>query len=116
MINHILKSEKDYDESLRRIDEIFDAAPGTPEGDEAELLLLLIKDYEKRYHPVLPPDPIEAIKLTLDEKGLKAKDLVGVIGSKGYISQILNRKKPLTAEIMRILNRQLGIPAEILLS
>jgi HTH-type transcriptional regulator/antitoxin HigA len=116
MINHILKSEKDYNESLRRIDEIFDAAPGTSDGDEAELLVLLIKDYEKRVHPVLPPDPIEAIKLTLEEKGLKAKDLVGVIGSKGYISQILNRKKPLTAEIMRILNRQLGIPAEILLS
>lgn len=115
-MNHILKSEKDYQESLRRIDEIFDAAPGTPEGDEAELLVLLIKDYENRFHPVLPPDPIEAIKMTLEEKGLKAKDLVGLIGSKGYVSQILNRKKPLTAEIMRILNRQFGIPADILLS
>jgi len=115
-MNHILKSEKDYQESLRRIDEIFDAAPGTPEGDEAELLVLLIKDYENRFHPVLPPDPIEAIKMTLEEKGLKAKDLVGLIGSKGYVSQILNRKKPLTAEIMRVLNRQFGIPADILLS
>jgi len=80
-MNHILKSEKDYQESLRRIDEIFDAAPGTPEGDEAELLVLLIKDYENRFHPVLPPDPIEAIKMTLEEKGLKAKDLVGLIKS-----------------------------------
>ncbi|MFN3381271.1 MAG: type II toxin-antitoxin system HigA family antitoxin [Runella zeae] len=115
-MNRILKSEKDYLESLRRIEEIFDAAPGTPEGDEAELLVLLIKNYESRYHPVLPPDPIEAIKLTMEEKGMKAKDLVGLIGSKGYVSQILNRKKPLTAEIMRVLNRQLGIPADILLS
>ena len=115
-MNHVLRTERDYDVALRRIDQIFDAAPGTPEGDEAELLVVLIKDYENKYHPVLPPDPIEAIKLTLEERGMKAKDLVGLIGSKGYVSQILNRKKPLTAEIMRILNRQLGIPADILLS
>jgi HTH-type transcriptional regulator/antitoxin HigA len=115
-MNKVIKSEKEYDAALRRVEMIFDASPGTTEGDEAELLILLIKDYENRHHPVLPPDPIEAIRLTLEDKGLKAKDLVGVIGSKGYVSQILNRKKPLTAEIMRILNRQLGIPAEILLS
>ena len=115
-MNHVLRTERDYDVALRRIDQIFDAAPGTPEGDEAELLIVLIKDYENKCHPVLPPDPIEAIKLTLEERGMKAKDLVGLIGSKGYVSQILNRKKPLTAEIMRILNRQLGIPADILLS
>ncbi|WP_428655682.1 helix-turn-helix domain-containing protein [Runella sp.] len=115
-MNHILRTEKEYSNALRRIDEIFDAAPGTAEGDEAELLVLLIKDYENKFHSILPPDPIEAIKLTLEEKGLTAKDLVGLIGSKGYVSQILNRKKPLTAEIMRVLNRQLGIPADILLS
>lgn len=115
-MNHILRTEQEYSNALCRIDEIFDAASGTTEGDEAELLVLLIKDYENKFHSVLPPDPIEAIKLTLEEKGLKAKDLVGLIGSKGYVSQILNRKKPLTAEIMRVLNRQLGIPADILLS
>jgi len=116
MINHILRTEIEYGVALRRIDEIFDAAPDTLEGEEAELLIVLIKDYENKHHPVLPPDPIEAIKLTMEEKGLKAKDLVDLIGSKGYVSQILNRKKPLTADIMRALNRQLGIPADILLS
>ena len=116
LINHILRSEEGYDQALRRIDVIFDAAPETPDGDEAELLMVLIKDYESKQHPVLSPDPIEAIKLTLEEKRLKAKDLVGLIGSKGYVSQILNRKKPLTAEMMRIHNRQLGISADILLA
>ncbi|MCU0340554.1 MAG: transcriptional regulator [Spirosomaceae bacterium] len=115
-MHKILKNEEDYRNALRRIDEIFDAAPNTSEGEEAELLVLLVKDYENKNHPVLPLDPIEAIKLTLEEKGLKAKDLVGIIGSKGYVSQVLNRKKPLTAEMMRVLHRQLNIPADILLT
>ena len=112
----VIKTESQYDSALKRANEIFDALPNTPEGDEIELLILLIKDYEDRYYPVPPPDPIKAIKLTLEEKGLRAKDLVGVIGSKGYVSQLLNRKKPLTADIMRILHKQFGISAEVLLS
>lgn len=80
------------------------------------MLLLVIKDYENKHHPVLPPDPVEAIKLTMEEHGLKAKDLVPLLGSKSYVSQILNRKKPLTAEMMRALHHHLGIPAEVLLA
>jgi HTH-type transcriptional regulator/antitoxin HigA len=111
----VLKTEAAYDAALRRAEQLFDAQPGTPQGDELELLLLVIKDYEDKHHAVLPPDPIEALKLTLAERGLKPKDLTGVLGSKGYVSQVLNRKKPLTAELMRILHRQFGVPADLLL-
>ncbi|WKN46391.1 transcriptional regulator [Tunicatimonas pelagia] len=96
--------------------QIFDAQLDTPEGDELALLLLVIKDYEQRYHPVPSPDPIEAIKLTMQEKGLIAQDLVPLLGSKSYVSQVLNRKKPLTADMMRSLHQHLGIPAEVLLA
>ena len=67
----IIKNEEEYDQALARAEEIFDALPDTPEGDELAVLLLVIKDYENKHHPVLPPDPIEAIKLTMQEKGVK---------------------------------------------
>lgn len=111
-----VKDETQYNAALQRADVLFDAQPGTPEGDELELLIILIKEYEDRVHPVLPPDPVEAIKLTMNERGLQAKDLVPLVGSKSYVSQLLNRKKPLTASVMRILHKTLGIPAEVLLS
>ena len=112
----VIKNEEAYDEALARVDQIFDASPDTPEGEELALLLLVVKDYENKHHPVSPPDPIEAIKLTMQERGLLAKDLVPWLGSKSYVSQILNRKKPLTAEMMRSLHHHLGIPAEVLLA
>ena len=111
----VLKNESDYSRALKRVDEIFGAKPNTKEGDELELLLLVIKYYEDKHHAVALPDPIEAIKLKMQEEGLKASDLVPEIGSKGYVSQVLNRKKPLTAQMMRKLRVRLGIPAEILL-
>ncbi len=112
----VLKTEEDYDKALDRAEEIFDAIPGTSAGNELELLLLVIKDYEDKHHPIPPPDPIEAIKLTMQEKGLKAKDLTPWVGSKGYVSQILNRKKPLTAEVMKALHKHLGISGDVLLA
>jgi HTH-type transcriptional regulator/antitoxin HigA len=112
----LIKTEADYDVALERIDAIFEAAPSTPEGDELEVLLLLVKAYEDEHHPVPLPDPIEAIKLSMQERGWKTKDLVPLLGSKSYVSQVLNRKKPLTAQMMRTLHRQLGVPAEILLA
>ena len=111
-----IKNEEDYDKALARADQIFNAPMGTPEGDELELLLLVIKDYENKYHPVPLPDPIEAIKLSMQEQGLRAKDLVPLLGSKSYVSQVLNRKKPLTAEMMRAIHQKLGVPAEVLLA
>lgn len=112
----VIRNEEEYDQALNRADQIFDAQLDTPEGDELALLLLVIKDYEQKHHPVLPPDPIEAIKLTMQEKGLIAQDLVPLLGSKSYVSQVLNRKKPLTADMMRLLHQHLGIPAETLLA
>lgn len=112
----VLKSERDYDAALERADILFNAVPGTPEGDEFELLLLVIKSYEDEHHPIPPPDPIEAIRLTMEEKGIRASELTQQIGvSKGYISQLLSRRKPLTASIMRALHKQLGISGDVLL-
>ena len=117
MIVKLVKNEQQYDAALDRADVIFDALPGSEAGEELELLLLVIKAYEDEHHAVLPPDPIEAIKLTMAEKGIRATDLTQWMGvSKGYVSQLLNRKKPLTADIMRVLNKRLGIPADVLLS
>ena len=116
MTVRLIKTEQQYDAALDRADAIFDAQPGSAAGDELELLLLVIKAYEDVHYPVLPPDPIEAIKLIMAKKGVKAAELTRWIGvSKGYVSQILNRKKPLTADVMRVLHKQLGIPADVLL-
>jgi HTH-type transcriptional regulator / antitoxin HigA len=81
-----------------------------------QLALLLIKEYEDKKYPVPSPDPIEAIKLKMEERGLKNKDLVGKVGSKGYVSAILNKRKPLTLELAKMFYRELGISAEVLLS
>ena len=77
-----LKSETDYDNALKRLEKIFDASPNTKEGDEAEILSLLIENYENQYYPIEAPDPIEAIKIRMEELNMKQKDLVGVIGGK----------------------------------
>ena len=85
------------------------------EGEDLQVILLLIKQYEDAYYPIPKPDPIDAIKAKMEEKGLKNKDLVEKTGSKGYVSAILNRRKPLTLAIANIFHQQLGIPAEVLL-
>lgn len=112
----VLKNEDDYDEALGRTVEIFHVEKGSQEFEELELLLLLVKDYEDRHYPIPPPDPIEAIKLKLEEKGLKQKDLEPIIGSKGYVSQVLSGKKELTLKMVRGLHHFLGIPAETFLA
>ncbi len=112
----VLKSEDEYDVAIERTIEIFHAERGTAKFEELELLLLLVKDYEDRYYQIPAPDPIEAIKLKLEEKGLKRKDLEHIIGSKGYVSQVLSGKKELTLKMVKGLHRYLGISADILLS
>jgi HTH-type transcriptional regulator/antitoxin HigA len=112
----VLKTEEEYDDALDRTVEIFHAKKGTPEFDELEVLLLLVKDYEDRHYQIPAADPIEVIKLKLEEKGLKQKDLEHIIGSKGYVSQILSGKKELTLKMAKGLHRYLGISAEILLA
>ncbi len=114
----VLRSEDQYEQLLDWVDEQFDKkiAIDSPEGKKLEIALILIKQYEDEHHPVPLPDPIEAIRMKMSEMGLKNKDLVGKIGSKGYISSILNRRKPLTLELAKIFHKELKIPAEILLS
>ena len=111
-----IKSEKDYREGLERLEAIFDAPVDTKEGDEAEILSLLIENYENEHYPIESPDPIEAIKIRMEELNMRQKDLVGVIGGKSRVSEILNRKKRLTVDMIRELERILQISASVLVN
>ena len=111
-----IKTEKDYNKALERLDIIFDASPDSKEGDEAEILSLLIENYENQYYPIEAPDPIEAIKIRMEEMEIKQKDLVGVIGGKSRVSEILNKKKRLTVDMIRNLEKMLHISASILVN
>ena len=110
----VIKSEKDYQIALRRLEEIFDSKKGSKFGDELELLSLLIDNYEKEKFPLDLPDPIEAIKFRMEQMGYNQKDLSDVIGLKSRVSEILNKKRKLTLDMIRKLNEALGIPTEVL--
>jgi HTH-type transcriptional regulator/antitoxin HigA len=114
----IIKSKKQYEEYLDWIDLQFDnnVKPNTPQGEKLQVALLLVKQYEDAHFPIPKPNPIDAIKMKMDELGLKNKDLVGLVGSKGYISSLLNKKKPLTLELAKLFHKELNIPAEVLLA
>ena len=111
-----IKNENDYEKALERLEVIFDAAPNTIEGDEAEILSMLIDNYENQYFPIEAPDPIEAIKIRMEEMNIKQKDLVGIIGGKSSVSEILNKKKKLTVDMIRELERVLNISASVLVN
>jgi len=110
-----IHSEKDYEVALARIEEIFDAKPGTKEGDELEILGILVDEYEKVHFPIEAPKPVEAIKFRMDQLGLEQKDLARILGSKSRASEILSGKRSLSLRQIKILYRRLGIPAEILI-
>ena len=109
-----IKSKDDYEKALLRLEQVFDAPVDSPEGDEAEILTLLIDNYENRFYPVEAPDPVEAIKIRMEEMNLKQKDLIGVIGGKSRVSEVLNKKKRLTVEMIRNLTDKLNISASVL--
>jgi HTH-type transcriptional regulator/antitoxin HigA len=111
-----IKSDKDYQEALERLEVIFDAPIDSKEGDEAEILSLMIENFENQNYPIEAPDPIEAIKIRMEELNLRQKDLVGVIGGKSRVSEILNRKKKLTVDMIRELERILQISASVLVN
>lgn len=112
----LIKSEKEYQSALERLDQIFDARIGTQESDESDVLALLIDEYEKNNFPIEAPDPIEAIKIRMEEMDLKQKDLIGIIGGKSRVSEVLNRKKKLTVEMVRNLAVHLNLSAQILIN
>ena len=111
-----IKSEKDYRATLKRMEVIFDASVDSKEGDEAEILSLLIENYENEHYPIEAPDPIEAIKIRMEELNMRQKDLVGIIGGKSRVSEILNKKKKLIVDMIRALERVLQISASVLVS
>lgn len=111
----VIKTEKDYQKALKRLEVIFDTKKGSKDGDELELLSLLIDNYEKEKYPIDLPDPIEAIKFRMEQLGYKQKDLAEAMGLKSRVSEILNRKRKLTLDMIRKLHEVLGIPTEVLI-
>ena len=115
MINKLIKTEEDYSLVLTRIEHLMDAESNTPEAEELELLATLVELYEDEHYAMDTPEPIEAIKFRMEQLGLNQQGLVPFIGSKSKVSEILNKKRPLTLSMMRSLHQNLGIPAEIFL-
>ena len=109
-----IRNEKDYQKALDRLEDIFDAKKGTEEGDELEILSILIDQYENENFPIGMPDPIEAIKFRMEQMGMNQKDLAEVVGFKSRVSEILNKKRKLTLNMIRKLNTNLHIPTEVL--
>lgn len=110
-----IKEEKDYQATLKEIENLFEAAPGTPEGDRLDVLTTLVEAYEDRNFQLPLPDPIEAIIYYMESRGLTRRELEPYIGSRSRVSEILNRKRALTIDMIRKLHSGLGIPADVLI-
>ena len=111
-----IKTEEDYDLALSRLNSLFDAPAESLEGEEADILAILINEYEEKNHRIDLPDPIEAIKIRMEEMGLRQVDLVEVIGGKSRVSEILSKKRKLTVDMIRSLSAKLNISAQVLIS
>jgi HTH-type transcriptional regulator/antitoxin HigA len=115
---HIIRpihNERDYQAALRQVERLFDAEPGTPEGDELEILTILIEVYEAEHYPMDELDPIAAILFRLEQQGLARKDLEDCIGSSGRVSEVLSKKRPLSKGMILALHKKLGIPLDLLM-
>lgn len=110
-----IKTETDYTEALQAVENLMDAKTDTPEGDSLDVLVILIEAYEEKHHPVLPPEPVEAIIHQMESQGLSRKDLIPFFGSRARVSEILNKKRSLSINMIRKLQKGLGISAEILI-
>jgi HTH-type transcriptional regulator/antitoxin HigA len=110
-----IKTEQDYQVALAKLDELFDAPIGTKESDYADVLALLVDEYEKKHFPIEAPDPIEAIKIRMEEMHLKQKDLAPVIGGNNRVSEVLNKKRKLTVEMIRNLTFKLNLSPNLLI-
>jgi len=109
-----IKTEQEYEAALKEVERLFDAEPGTPDGDRLEVLVALVEAYEDKHYPIPLPDPIEAINYYMESRGLARADLEQYIGSRARVSEILNRRRPLTLSMIQRLHEGLGIPAEVL--
>ncbi len=110
-----IKTEADYEMVLAEIEQLFEVTPGTPEADRLEILTTLVEAYENQHYAIPLPDPVEAIHYYLESRGLSRRDLELYLGSRARVSEILNRKRPLSLEMIRRLHNGLGIPAEVLI-
>ena len=110
-----IKTERDYQAALKEIENIFDAKPNTPKGDRLEVLSILIEAYEEKHYHIPFPNPVEALLYHIESRGLSRKDLEPYIGSRARVSEILNKRRHLSVEMIRKINKGLGIPAEILI-
>jgi HTH-type transcriptional regulator/antitoxin HigA len=109
-----IKTEQDYANTLNQIESLMEAKSNTPQMDKLEVLTILVEAYEELHYKIEAPDPIEAIKFRMEQEGLKQKDLITIVGSKSRVSEILNKKRKLTIEMIRNLHKQLHIPIESL--
>jgi HTH-type transcriptional regulator/antitoxin HigA len=112
----VLKTEKDHKQALQQIEALWDSPKGSSRADELELWAALIEAYEEKHHPIPSPDPVEAIAFRMDQMGLKPSDLAKLLGGRSRVSEVLNRKRPLSVAMMRSLYLNLHIPAESLLA
>jgi len=110
-----IHSDEDYEAALAEVDTLMDAEPGTPEGDRLDILVTLIEAYEARHWAIEPPDPIDAIRVRMEQKNLRQRDLVPMIGSRGRVSEVLSRKRLLTLPMIRRLSKGLELDADILI-
>lgn len=111
-----IKTEKDYDTALQIIEELWDSEEGTAEGDRLDILITLVDAYEQMHHPIYPPDPVAAIEFHMDQNELTRADLEEYIGTRARVSEVLNRKRGLSIEMIRNLHEGLGIPLESLIA
>ncbi|MCF6283331.1 MAG: helix-turn-helix domain-containing protein [Candidatus Polarisedimenticolaceae bacterium] len=112
---HPIKSELDYEQALTEIEKLWGAKENSEEGDKLDILLVLVESYESKNHPIDPPDPIEAIRFRMEQMNLSRKDLEDVIGSRGRVSEILNRRRNLSLNMIRKLHANFHIPLESLI-
>lgn len=110
-----IRTQRDHKAALAEIERLIDAKPRTPDGDRLEVLATLVEVYEKQHYPILAPDPVEAILYFKETRGMSRKDLEPYLGSRAKVSAVLNRRRPLSIEMIRRLHEGLGIPAEVLI-
>jgi len=110
-----IKTKADYEASLAEIERLWGAQSGTPEGDRLDILATLVEAYENEHYPMDPPDPIEAIKFRMEQQGLSRKDLADILGSRTRVTEILNRRRGLSMNMIRRLHAKLGISVEVLI-
>jgi HTH-type transcriptional regulator/antitoxin HigA len=110
-----IHTEADHEAAIARIEALWNAPPGTPDHDEIEVLAILVSVYEDGRWPILPPDPIEAIKFHMAQNGYRQKDLAVVIGSESRASEVLNRRRPLTVQMIRAIHAAWSVPLEALI-